>query len=212
MLCLRLMSDICDRYYIIADNDTTVTTGTILIDQDTTQILHTRFTLSGTSINENEIIGVDWIADDGTRLCQGLSIRDTCDYTWTTYGTKSITATIRLADRSSRVLTSSIVLSEPLVLARHARILDQEGRLINPPETFDPTVAAYVISDLTVPTTVTLDAQDVVTENLGYSMESIVWRISAGGKLIEEKVGPRVTLALPQTQRYSINAVYTFGK
>lgn len=59
---------------------------------------------------------------------------------------------------------------------------------MNPPETFDPTVAAYVISDLTIPTTITLDAQDVVTENLGYSMDGVVWQVSTGGKLIEEKV------------------------
>ena len=60
--------------------------------------------------------------------------------------------------------------------------------MMNPPETFDPTVAAYVISDLIIPTTITLDAQDVVTENLGYSMEGVVWQISAGGKQIEEKI------------------------
>ncbi len=182
------MTDACDRYYIIADNDTTSTTGTIVIDQDTTQSLSTRSYLSGTSINENEIIGVDWVSGDGTRMCQGLSIRDICNYTWVSYGAKSITATIRLADSSSRVIVGSLDISEPLLLARHARILDQDGKMMNPPETFDPTVAAYVISDLTVPTTITLDAQDVVTENLGYSMNGVFWRISAGGKLIEEKV------------------------
>jgi hypothetical protein len=212
ILCLRLMTDACDRYYIIADNDTTSTTGTIVIDQDTTQSLSTRSYLSGTSINENEIIGVDWVSGDGTRMCQGLSIRDICNYTWVSYGAKSITATIRLADSSSRVIVGSLDISEPLLLARHARILDQDGKMMNPPETFDPTVAAYVISDLTVPTTITLDAQDVVTENLGYSMNGVFWRISAGGKLIEEKVWAKVTLTLPQTQRYSIDAIYTFAK
>ena len=182
------MTDACDRYYIIADNDTTSTTGTIVIDQDSTQALHTRLSLSGTSINENEIIGVDWISGDGTRMCQGLSIRDTCEYTWISYGSKSITATVRLADRSTRVIAGSLDISEPLLLGRHARILDQDGKILNPPETFDPTVAAYVISNLTVPTTIILDAQDVVTENLGYSMDGVVWQISAGGKLIEEKI------------------------
>jgi hypothetical protein len=188
MLCLRLLSNNCDRYWVIADNDATNTTGKIIIDQDPAQILHTRLSLSGTSINENEIIGVDWISSDGTRMCQGLSIHDICDYSWTNYGTKSVTAIVRLADRSSRDITGGLDISEPLLLGRHARILDQDGKLMNPPETFDPTVAAYVISDLSVPTTIILDAQNVVTENLGYSMDGVVWRISAGGKMIEEKV------------------------
>jgi hypothetical protein len=116
-------------------------------------------------------------------MCQGVD--EECNYVFPTYGTKAVTATIRLANKRSYPVTGSIIINEPLIVARHAQVQDADGKIINTPETYDPTVAAYVLRDLSVPTRITLDAQDVVSENLGYNITSITWRISDGSKTVE---------------------------
>ena len=139
--------------------------------------------LTGVNISSNEIVDIDWISSDGSRLCQGTDMQ--CQGVFTSYGTRTITATIRLANGQSYPIEGTVILNEPLIVARHAQIQDADGKIINTPETYDPTVAAYVLRDLSVPTRITLDAQDVVSENLGYNITSITWRISDGSKTVE---------------------------
>lgn len=89
-----------------------------------------------------------------------------CKYIFFSYGTKIVTATIQLTDKQSYQIQGTIILNEPLIVARHAEIKNQDGKILNTPNTFDPGLSAYVIRDISVPATLTLDAQKVVTENL----------------------------------------------
>ena len=136
---------------------------------------------------------------------------DACVYTFPNYGTKTVTATIRLANKSSYPIEGTITINEPLIVARHAQVQDQDGKLLNTPDTYDSTVGAYVIRDIIAPTKITLDAQDVVSENLGYSIANITWKIS-DGKTVIELVGEKVVYDIPRTERYTIEANYTFEK
>jgi hypothetical protein len=68
-----------------------------------------------------------------------------------------------------------------------------------------------VIRDLIAPTRITLDAQDVVSENLGYRVTNIVWKIS-NGKTTIELVGDKVTYEVTRTERYTIESTYTLEK
>ncbi len=89
-----------------------------------------------------------------------------CRYVFVSYGTKTITATIQLTNKQSYQIQGTIILNEPLIVARHAEIKNQDGKILNSANTFDPAISAYVIRDINVPATITLDAQNVVTENL----------------------------------------------
>lgn len=70
---------------------------------------------------------------------------------------------------------------------QHAKVLDQDNKLLNTPETFDGSIGGYIIKDIAIPTKLTLDARDIVLENSGYKMRNVTWRIS-NNKTTEEKV------------------------
>ena len=209
LICLKVITDRCDRIFVISDTDIERAEGSILFTNDSTNLLSSTMMLTGLTLSDNEIVAIDWLLADGTRLCSGTSLE--CRYTFPNYGNKSIIATIRLANKSSYPIAGSLTINEPLIIARHAEIYDQDERLLNTIDTLDPTLGAYVIRDISVPAKITLDARDVVTENPGYSIRDIIWRISDGKQTIE-KVGDRVSFEVPRTQRYTIMANYTFVK
>ena len=209
LICLKLIDTACDRYFIISDASIQSVEWSILFVTDPIKPLSMTLSLTGLTLSSNEIVSIDWVSTDGTRMCQWVS--DQCIYTFSSYGTKTVTATIRLANKSSYPIEGSITINEPLMVARHAQIQDQDGKLLNTPETYDSTVGAYVIRDIIAPAKITLDAQDVVSENLGYRVANITWKIS-DGQTITELVGEKVMYDISRTERYTIEANYTFEK
>jgi PKD domain len=209
MVCLRVIDTACDRYFIIVDSDSSTIVWSIVFDTDSANHLTTMMSLTGINISSNEIIDIDWISSDGTRLCQGTDIQ--CHGVFTSYGTRTITATIRLANGQSYPIEGTVILNEPLIVARHTQLRDQDSKILNTIDTYDPTIGAYIIKNITLPQSITLDARDVVTENLGYNLREVIWKISDGKKIIE-KVWSIVTFEIPQTQRYTIEAQYIFDK
>lgn len=208
-ICLKVINAACDRYFLISDTGTLRADGSLIFTQDPIKPLAVSVTLTGLTLPRNEIISIDWISGDGTRMCEGTN--ETCTYTFSKYGVQKVVATVRLANKRSYPIEGSITINEPLIVARHAQIQDQDGKLLNTPDTYDTTVAAYVLRDISVPAKITLDARDVVSENLGYSIGDIIWKIS-DGKTITELVGEKVVFDIPRTERYMIEANYTFRK
>ncbi len=80
-----------------------------------------------------------------------------------------------------------MTLNSPLTVIRHAIVTDKNNKILNPAETFDPSINAYVIEDLNLPMTVTLDARDIILENPGYKMQNVKWIISDGDNT-EERI------------------------
>jgi PKD repeat protein len=209
LVCLKLFWNACDRYFIISDVDTRSTEWSLVFQSDSINPLSVIMSLTGVTLPANEIVSIDWISSDGTRICQWVA--ENCSYVFPNYGSKTITATVRLANKTSYPIEWSIVINEPLIIARHAQIQDQDGKILNSTDTYDPTISGYVIRDLIAPTRITLDAQDVVSENLGYRVTNIVWKIS-NGATTTELVGNKVTYEVTRTERYTIEAVYTLEK
>jgi PKD repeat protein len=211
MVCLKLMSNDCDRYFIITDTDISEADieWSILFTQDSTNSLGVTMTLTGVNISDNEIVNIDWIDSNSDRLCKWTS--EKCEHTFTTYWTKSVIATITLANKQNYTIQWSIVMNKPLLIIQHAKILDQDNKLLNPSETFEASLGSYVIKDIAIPTKLTLDARDIVLENSGYKMKNVTWKISHDW-ITEEKIGEKVIFELPQTVRYTIEAIYTFEK
>ncbi len=211
LVCLKVIDESCDRIFIIKDLDGNETdiVWSIIYEQDPSNSLWVILSLSGVNISQNEITNIDWIEWNGTRLCEGT--KDMCEYTFNSYGTKSVTANIILANKKTYQIQSTFSLSEPLVLIRHAQVRDQDNIVLNTPETFDPAVGGFVINSISAPATLTLDARDIILENPWYNLKGVTWKIS-DGKKIEEKVWEKVTAEILKSQRYTINVLYTFEK
>ena len=199
----------CDRYFIIADNESNTIDGSIVFELDSTNTLGVTMNLTGADINKNEIVDIDWVEKDWGHLCQWSSKK--CEYVFLSYGSKKIEATILLANTKRYTIQWSMTLNSPLTVIRHAIVTDKNNKILNPAETFDPSINAYVIEDLNLPMTVTLDARDIILENPGYKMQNVKWIISDGDNT-EERIWERVDYEIPRTTRYTIKAIYTFEK
>jgi hypothetical protein len=58
------MSTSCDRYFIIADNEKNTVDGSIVFELDSTNTLGVTMSLTGTDINNNEIVDINWVEKD----------------------------------------------------------------------------------------------------------------------------------------------------
>lgn len=210
VICLKVFGNICDRIFIVKDTETNTIRGTIAFDQSIVNPRTVHMTLSGLSLDPKEIINIDWMNDSQTRMCRGEWL--SCEYTFTSFGKNKVTATIELSNKKKYEISWEITIDEPLTLAKHGKIYAQDGSLITTDETYDAAVGAYVVKNLTLPQKVTLDAQDVITENPGYLFKEVVWTISSNTQKIDEKVGQKVIFDVPKSERYTIEAKYTFQK
>lgn len=63
-ICLKLFeTNGCDRIFILEDKNSRLVDGSILALQDTTDKRTFRFSLSGVTINPNEILSIEWLLD-----------------------------------------------------------------------------------------------------------------------------------------------------
>ena len=210
ILCFKLFGLACDRYFIIADDDTINNIEwNIQFEQDSANLLGITMTLSGLNVSSNEIIDIDWIQDEWTRLCKWPWL--TCKYLFASFWEKNINATIKLANKKVYKIQWTIIINTPLSITRHAQIKDTDNNLLNTLETFDAGLNAYVITDLSVPTTLVFDARDIIIENPWYKIINVTWKIS-DSKSTQEKIGEKINFEIERTERYKIEAIYTFEK
>lgn len=211
IICFKIFdtkSD-CDRFFLIMDTDTNSKEWSIIFEQDSTNTLGVIMSLTWITINKNEIVAIEWLSEENTRMCQWIN--ESCRHIFSRYGLKNVTATVLLANGKKYPIEWSYTLNEPLLLAKHVLVLDQDGKILNTPDTIEPTTWAYIIKDILAPTNITLDARDVVTENPGYDSRDIIWKISHG-KIIEEKRWKRIDFSILKTERYTIEVTYIFEK
>ncbi len=64
IVCLMLINTMCDRYFIIADNESNTIDGSIVFELDSTNTLGVTMSLTGADINNNEIVDIDWVEKD----------------------------------------------------------------------------------------------------------------------------------------------------
>lgn len=210
IICFKLFDINCDRYFIINDDDNIHDIEwSIQFDQDSANLLGITMTLTGLNISNNEIVNIDWIENEKDVLCKGPSIK--CKNLFTSFWPKSIEAKIILANKKSYKIKWEIILNTPLSVIRHAQIKDTDNNILNTLETFDPALNAYVIKDLSVPMNLVFDARDIVLENPGYKMTNVTWKIT-DSKTTEEKIWEKINFEIPRTERYKIEAIYTFEK
>lgn len=210
LICFKLFNISCDRYFIIVDDDTIHDIEwSIQFEQDSANLLGMTMTLSGLNISSNEIVDIDWIQDEWTRLCRWPGI--TCKYLFASFGEKNIKATITLANKKTYKIQGTVILNTPLSITRHAQIKDTDNNILNTLETFDAGLNAYVIKDLSVPMNLIFDARDIIIENPGYKMINVTWKIT-DSKNTEEKIWEKINFEIQRTERYKIEAIYTFEK
>ena len=204
---LKIFGDTFDRVFIVQENQSSNTEGTIEISPSEINPLEYTFTIKNTSLDTTNVVSVEWILDDGSLICKNQS--ETCIHTFSSYGERKLQARITLADKTTYSLETTLSLDEPILLARHFTITDKTGKKLNTDESFDPVIKAYVLQNIIPPETLTFDARDVVSSNPGYSLKEVKWKLS-DGKTLQEKEGERVTFEIANTFRYTLSATYTF--
>lgn len=209
LVWLKVFWERYDRLFIIQKQETISTEGKIIYAQNVNNALNYSFKLDGTKNIESNITKVNWIVDDGSIICKDGS--EVCEYTFWSYGKRQVRAVITLADGTDLTLSVDVLVEEPLVLARHVTVSDRSGKKLNPDDTYDGVLRAYVIENIIPPEMLTLDARDVVTVNPGYKLKDVRWFFS-DGKTTQEKQGERVTFEIANTFRYTVNIAYTFEK
>jgi PKD repeat protein len=210
-LCLKLFeSRGCDRLFLLEDTSSKSVTGSIVAIQDTTDKRIFQFSLSGMTLNKNEIIKIEWLLDDQSIICNNNS--EICDYTFSTYGNRNIKATVTTADREKYPFETDVVVSEPLNIIRHIKVINNAWEVMNGDGTYDTSLRSYVLKNAIIPPeSLTFDARDIVSWNPGYSLSEVLWKIS-NGRTTEERRWEKISIEFNQPLRYTIEAIYTFKK
>ena len=84
--------------------------------------------------------------------------------------------------------------------------------MLNEESTYDRVLRAYVLRNTIIPPdTLTFDARDVISANPGYTLDTVLWKIS-NSKTTEERRGTKINIDFNQALRYTIECVYSFKK
>lgn len=207
IIWLKILSDNIDRIFVIENIDEKWFTGSIVANQDPFNPLHYKFNLEWLSINDTDIIWINWSLSNWSIICRWGSL--SCDYSFWTYDSYILRARIEMASGEIHLIEKPLKIETPLIVTRRAKVTDTEWNILNTESTFDTKLRAYVIKDLVPPTTILFDARDVVTENLGYQLSSVNWTFS-DGKKTEEKEWNQVSYTLSNPYRYTVSIKYTF--
>lgn len=169
------------------------------------------FTLTNLSVNQSDILSIDWKMDESTTICQN-SKSNSCIYNFGgALGRHKVTANVHLIGNKTIPISSDIQIYEALQLERHLKITNRSGKVLNPDSTIDLKTKTFVVKDITPPETIVLDARDVISNNPGYILKEVKWTIN-DGRTTENRVGDHIDFAINRTARYNITAEYTFEK
>lgn len=210
-ICLKVFEkNGCDRVFILEDKNNLSIEGSINALQDPIENRLFHLSLSGISLNPNEILNIEWLLNNQSIICTQWSER--CDYTFPSYGKVTINVTIEMANGKKYVFEKDLNITEPLKIVRHIKVTDKNGVLLNEENTYDKELKAYVLKNIVIPPgTLTFDARDVVSVNPGYSLDTVLWKIS-NGKMNEERRGTKIDIDFNQSLRYTVEGIYTFKK
>ncbi len=200
----------CDRIFILEDKSVTPVEGSIVANQDIVENRLFHLSLTGVSLNPNEIVNIEWLLNNQIVICsQGV---EQCDYTFSSYGKGTVSVTVKMANWKKYTFEKELVVTEPLRIIRHIKVTNKNWGLLNEEWTYDKELKAYVLKNIvTPPETLTFDARDVVSINPGYTLDTVLWKISNGRK-DEERKGSKINIDFNQSLRYTIECIYTFKK
>lgn len=210
-VCLRVYENTsCDRIFLLENTDENIADGSIESIEDPAIANAFHFSLTGITLNANEILEIEWVLDNQNIICQDDD--EVCDYTFTNYGTKNIRATITTANGKKYTFEKDITVNEPIALVRHVKVLNSDGTVLNDENTYDTSLRAYILRNSIIPPeTLTFDARDIVSTNAGFQIDKVLWKIT-NSKTSEEKIGEKITIDFNQPLRYTVEAFYLFKK
>ncbi|GAB0174806.1 MAG: hypothetical protein HHAS10_06850 [Candidatus Altimarinota bacterium] len=210
-ICFKIfLQSGCDRIFILKDDDSKTIKGSIHAEQDALDSRLFQFSLSGISINPNQILNIEWLLDEKSVMC--LNSEEKCNFTFITYGRKNIKATITIASGEKYTFRTEVDVIEPLNLVRHIKIFNKDGVFLNGEETYDYSLRSFILKNSIIPPeSLTFDARDVVSANPGYILDNVHWKISDGSE-VRELRGLKVDIEFNQPLRYNVEAKIIFKK
>ena len=153
---------------------------------------------------------MEWLINKQSVICENSP--EICEYTFPDYGKNSITIHIKVASGQNYTFEKELSITEPLKIERHIKVTDKNGLMLNEESTYDRVLRAYVLRNTIIPPdTLTFDARDVISANPGYTLDTVLWKIS-NSKTTEERRGTKINIDFNQALRYTIECVYSFKK
>jgi hypothetical protein len=209
VLCLNVLSEkTCDKVFIIPKESDANVTVKIIHEQDQEKPFKYLFHLEDKTIKSGEITGYEWIVDNTT-----VSTEETCDFDFLRYRDVSVTLLVHDSAGNITEFKDEFSIPHPLTfvpgpLAESLlKISDNFGTsLID--NTYDKSLKAYYITNLSVPMSVQFDATDVRVENIGYELDTVDWDMNGDGEY--EVHGNRVKYEFKEGKRYDIKVRYNF--
>lgn len=198
-----------DRVFVIHDRGNTGNDGELLVEKSGTHPQEYTLTLTGIAQSENEILNIQWRLNDSEVICPNNRQSLSCVYRFRGYGEWNIRANLDTVSGENILISKAFTIKPALEVERHLRVLDRTGKMLNPASTLDRQTQQFIIRDILVPETITLDARDVITTNAGFNLKNVTWTIN-DGRNTETRVGDRIEYAITRTARYSITAKYEF--
>jgi PKD repeat protein len=210
-ICLKVFQkDGCDRVLVLQDTESRDVKWSISSIQDRTDGRVFQFSLSGMTINPNEIVSIEWLLDNQTVICNRGD--EVCNYTFSQFWKSDIAVIISLASGKRHTFNTTVTVNQPINLIRHVKVYNEAGTLLNEENTFDQSLRSFVLKNTIIPPEIlTFDARDVVPEDPGYNIDTVLWKIDNGKEVSFER-GTKVVIPFNQPLRYTIDADITFRK
>lgn len=217
VVCLKMQpaepsaSDPCDWRYVIGENmQTNITNTTIQVKVDPINPLKYQFILDP-KLWQGQIRAIRWKIDG--RLYDGKFPSGTekiLDYTFIKSGTYLIEAEIE--DTLGSIVNTS---TDPIftvlftnLKSRYMLDIVDEGGVNISDNTYDEASRLYLLSDIPVPTVITLDAIGVQSVDPRLKLDTVEWDLDNDD--VYEKTGFKISHALMLPQQYTIRARYVF--
>lgn len=169
-----------DRIFVIQQKHNHGSEGSILLEQNPANPQEYTITLTGVTQNEDDILSIQWKLNDNTPICSTSNRATKCIHAFRNYGDWSIQADVKLIGGKSATLTQELSIKAPLELGQRLRVVDRSGKHLNPSNTFNRATQSFTIKDLLVPETIILDARNVYSAHVGYTLDEVHWTITDG--------------------------------
>lgn len=210
VLCLSILSgEKCDKLFIIPQIADSSVTGKIVYDQDKEDPLSYSFRVGDKTIKSGEITGYEWKINNIT-----VSTEEAFVYHFPTYADVKILLILRDSAGNTIELSDSFSMAQPLKFTKGTStvsllsITDTSWKsLID--GTYDPSLRAYHVVNMSTPLDLRLDATDVRVENFGYVLSKVEWDFDNDG--VFEKIGMKTSYELVEEKRYTFWVRYTFA-
>ncbi len=205
--------NVFDRVFVIKPESDDNISGDIVVQADIEDNLS--YTFSASNI-ENDFGG--WVIESFNWLIDGkeftreakvdaLEKSSQIEYDFKQYGEHEIQVVLTDSLGKSKTLSTTINIDKKITLSQPLEITDEDNTIIQP--RYKSSLWEYWIDDLPIPTTLTLSARKVKTQDSQYSLKTVKWDLNNDGDI--DATSKQVDHEVPIAGDSKVKIYYTFA-